>query len=125
MVYNMLCFRMLKIRKRRASLRRQKARKILFHSGDKVELPDNLVLKDLMGTNSKATCTAVDSIYDLNRFLHLARKNWREWTLGVEEQRQLALAAVCREPTVSSIEASTGLERLMPQMLEVDILLNP
>ena len=119
--------------------RRQRARAVLFparvgssdlsslNDGDDIKLKPSIVKAapfssmSIIGLPTDFDCSNIGSSirYDLGKFLVYARKHWMEWTIGVDEQRQLALAAVCRDPTVIAIDFLTGLERLLPQMEEV------
>ncbi len=57
--------------------------------------------------------------YDLHVFLDVSQQHWPRWCMEVECQRKEALAAVGRNPSMLTIDALAGLERLLPQMLKV------
>ena len=61
------------------------------------------------------------SKFHLHWFLGLCSEHWPRWLQEVEEQRAIALAAVSRKPSSETIDWLMGLERLHPQMVEVNV----
>lgn len=70
--------------------------------------------RDKVGVN-----ISTRSRFNLQLFLDICVKHWTRWLFEVDRQRETALKAVGRDPTVRAIDALMGLERLYPQMLKV------